>query len=86
MTKKRVLVVVEWIDAWSFGPWCRVEDHACAPSNCMSVGWLIEKNAKGVKISARLDLSDGNIGNAAFIPKSCIKRLSVVKGHSVVRN
>ena len=86
MTKKRVLVVVEWIDAWSLGSWCRSEDHACAPSNCTSAGWLIEKNAKGVKIAARLDLSEGNLGNTSFIPKSCIKKLSVVKGHSVFRN
>jgi hypothetical protein len=82
---KRVLVIVEWNDAWSSHSWCEVDYYATKPSSIKSVGWLLDENKLGVKISARMDLSGGDVGNVYFIPKACITRPTRLGKYSVVK-
>ena len=75
--KKPQLVEISWIDAWGSTGWDDVQAsrHACTGAVCTSVGYVLERNEQGYKLSSSLDLSNDNANGVFFRPHGMIKKV-----------
>jgi len=78
--EKKKLVHIEWGDAWSSGGWQgdRFGETPLKPHICNSIGWVVQANAAGITIAARVG-EDGEYGNVSFIPSGMIMSCTTLK-------
>jgi hypothetical protein len=77
------LVLVEWEDSLQpVSAWHIMDDlPVLEVAHCKTVGWLVAENGEAVMVaqsSADLKSTDAQAGGFMRIPKSCIKRVSVL--------
>lgn len=77
MSDKRKLLVIEWVDSHATNGWRPLDDIACEPLHCRSVGWLVGETDQMVVLVASIsgekngDITLFGCGEIA-IPKSAI--------------
>ena len=69
------IVEVTWVDSCSYNRWAHRDDHEShGPSECKSVGYLIAKDRKSLRISQ--NMADGDKCDSTMaIPMGCVKRV-----------
>ena len=66
------LVKVTWGDAWESS-----EDIGHRPWMTYSVGWIVERNKKGIRLGACID-EDGELSRFLYIPAGMVVRVEVL--------
>ena len=74
--KKTIPVCVEWIDSMGCAGW---GDYTPSNMNCVSVGFLVEKNKDRVILALNKSLHVGRHGDYMEIPLCAVKRIRKLK-------
>jgi hypothetical protein len=74
--KKLRKVEVEWIDITSYPGWNEGELKDLVTVTCFTVGYLLERSDKYVKLAGTLMPSDSGFGDAIVIPRTNIKKVT----------
>jgi len=81
------IVEVEWIDSASgANTWNILESHAdqLKPLPCKSAGYLVRKDREAVSIMQSQSVS-GQYTDAMTIPRSCVRKITVLAGKKAAR-
>jgi len=76
------LVLIEWEDHWGDGKWVSPDKMEMKPELCLTVGWLVKEDEKGVMLASCIDPKDpetGAMGSTQYVVKSCIVSQKVLR-------
>lgn len=79
--KKKILLLVEWGDAWGKSGWTDFDDavdRLHGDLGVTSVGFLVKNDKKGISLAHGFSELDTPLG-VSFIPKGMIKRTKRIK-------
>jgi len=79
MYNKYPLVYVTWEDNAASGIWEDEDEIDHTPSVCVSVGWLVREDIKGVTLMSSIAEDTGQMGNKQYILKRNILRHKVLR-------
>lgn len=66
--------IVEWEDCCSYGRWTDLDVmRTVESSQCVSVGFLIEKTKEKIVLSLNYDARKGDVSDTIIIPRSLVK-------------
>ncbi len=66
------IVLIEWLDSYSYGGWHNPSSESDHVSNCISIGVLSHESDKDITISQSISLNTGNHADTISIPKGSI--------------
>ena len=73
-------VVVDWIDSSSHGTWRRDWDTYGDVSRCRSLGFLVEKGRKKVKLLQSSEVTSDSMADAMIIPRVAVTKIRRLPG------
>lgn len=78
--KRMEIVEVEWIDSCGNAAWRSVEhdDEEITDLSCKTVGYLFKRTKDRVVVALNQSAT-GNVGDTIAIPRSAVRRMSVLK-------
>lgn len=77
--KGRQRVEVTWTDITSYGGWRSPDDIGkVVPAVCQSVGYLVGRDSKHVRIAMNYD-GDGTMGNVQVFPAKNVVKIRKIK-------
>lgn len=75
--KQYPLIEIEWDDHSSDDHWHLVEEALNTPKKCVSVGWLVWEDDKGITIISAIN--EDFFGCSQYLVKSCITKRKVLR-------
>lgn len=76
------LVLIEWLDHVSETTWVSPHELSNAPERCLTVGWLIKEDERGLTLVSCIDPAapeTGQMGGTQYVIKSCITSVKTLR-------
>ena len=85
--KATKIVKVKWIDSMSDnGRWTLAEDIDMKPTECTTLGFLVEGNEQFITVAQTLGMEPEQYCQMMCIPQKAITHLFVIEEHGVVQD